>query len=107
MVLPTFRVNSLDELRKVECKAVSRLNESQNFAQMFLLDPVGALASVGVMLSEEVVVEWGKLVGGTLPSMPKETRELMSKSTGTMQMRVTIHGILPPVKGSETEEQLQ
>ena len=96
---PTLEANSLEELRKVEPEAVRRLNEVPSAAELFLIDPVGALASVKVVVSRETAAEWGRLVGGTLPSVPKVTRDLTARSKGQMKMKVVIRGILPPCRG--------
>ena len=96
---PDVQVNSIAELRDVESEAVSRLGEAPRSAHLFLMDPVGALASVGIILSQDAVVEWGKLLGEPLPTVPQKTRDLLLRSTGGMQTEVRIHGILPPGPG--------
>jgi len=82
---------------------VRRLNESPRAAELFLLDPVGALASVGILLSQQAIAEWNSLVGGTLPEFPKQNRDLMLRSTVPIKTEVTIHGILPPPTRSPEE----
>jgi hypothetical protein len=98
---PPISVASIGELAKVEREAVSRLNESPRSAELFLTDPVGALASVGILVSEEAAVEWGRLIGGTLPSLPQQTRDLLIGSNAGIQLNVKIQGILPPAAASE------
>jgi hypothetical protein len=93
------QVRSVSELRRIEAQAVARLNERPRSAQLFTLDPVGALATVGIVLSPEAVVEWSRLIGSPLPAMPSETRELVADSSGADQFTVRIEGILPPEAG--------
>lgn len=90
-----LHVESLDHLRKIELIAVSRLNEKPRVAQLFLVDPIGALAAVGVILSPNAIEEWRKLVG-RLPSLPKKTFTLVEKSSAPLNLKVTIRGLLPP-----------
>lgn len=71
------------------------MNESPRSAELFLTDPVGALASVGVLVSEEAASEWGRLIGGMLPSMPQQTRDLIMRSNAGIRLNVKIQGILP------------
>ena len=99
MAPPTLQVNSIADLRRVEADAVARLGQAPRSAHLFLLDPVGALESVGIVLSPEGVAEWGRLLGQPLPTLPKQTRDLLLGSTGGMQMEVRIQGILPPGPG--------
>jgi hypothetical protein len=101
---PTIQVDSIAELRKVEHDAVARLSEAPRSAHLFLMDPVGALASVGIVLSREAVAEWGELVGESLPAIPQQTRDLLLRSTGGMQIEVRIQGILPPGPGMAGSE---
>ena len=99
MAPSNIQIDSIAELRKVEPDAVARLREAPRSAHLFLMDPVGALASVGMVLSHEAVVEWEKLLGGSLPTLPQLTRDLLLRSTGGMQIEVRIDGILPAEPG--------
>jgi hypothetical protein len=106
--LSALEVASLDQLRRIEPEAVRRLNDSPKSAELFLFDPVGALASVGIVVTTDLVREWGNLIGGALPTLPTQARDLIVRSTGTLNstnlnMKVVIRGILPPIASSARE----
>lgn len=106
---PTVEVDSLEQLKGIEREAVRRLNDSPQAAELFLLDPVGSLALVGIVIAPEVIRQWGALIGGTLPTAPPKTRDLIARSagavysTGTLKITLGIRGILPPSPSSPSE----
>jgi hypothetical protein len=57
---PPLTINSLAELRAAEGEIVGRFATDPLTSQLFLIDPVRALADLGVGLTPAAVAEWEK-----------------------------------------------
>lgn len=93
-----LHVPSLAELRKVENEICRRLKANSLASQLFLLDPLRALADVGVVLAKEAIQEWDSAVPGVFKrdGGRAATYARIQAVGGLPSLRVTIHGLAPP-----------
>ena len=96
---PLLTIHSLGQLQGAEAEIVRLLAETPVISQLFLLDPVRALADVGVSLSPEAVREW-EAVAPALRQRPGAADpgryDRVKAIGGAVGLKVAIHSLLAP-----------
>jgi len=89
-------VASLSDLRSAEAAIIARFSENQLAAQLFLVDPVRALAEIAVNVDQKAIVEWESMAPAPSEHRPTSRYDRMKALGVNGTLRVTISGVLPP-----------
>jgi len=103
---PEITVSSLAELLAAEQEILRRLSLDALTSQMFLLDPVQALANVGIILSSIAIREWEDVTpalrqrDGAQGSLRYKR---IKEEGGLAGLKVTVQGLVAPSGINATE----
>jgi hypothetical protein len=100
----TLSVSSLEALRKAESEVLGRLADNPGAAQLFIVDPVRALETVGVALTPEAVSAWEATVPGLADRDPLGRFDRLQKMGPDPNITVRVEGLLPPTGIDVTAE---